>query len=48
MGHTLAMMFESAARILHQLIDSVPERIFDLISAVVLIAVGLRLRRTFE
>jgi len=42
------MMFESAARILHQLIDSVPERIFDLISAVVLIAVGLGLRRTFE
>ena len=48
MGHTLAIMFESAARVLHQLIDSVPERMFDLMSAVVLIAVGLRLRRTFQ
>jgi hypothetical protein len=42
------MMFESIARVLHQSIDPVPERMFHLMSGAVLIAVGLRLRRTFE
>lgn len=48
MGHSLAVMFESFAQVLHQSIDPVPERIFHLMSGVVLIALGLRLRRTFE
>jgi hypothetical protein len=48
MGHTLALIFESIARVLHQSIDPVPERMFHLMSGVILIVVGLRLRRSFE
>jgi hypothetical protein len=48
MGHSLAVMFETVARILHQQIDPVPERMFHLTSGAVLIAVAIRLRRSFE
>jgi len=48
MGHTLALMFESLARILHRSIDPVPERMFHLMSGMVLVAVALRLRRSFQ
>lgn len=48
MGHTLAVMFEEFARTLHQVIDPVPDRSFLLLSGVVILAVGMRLRRTFE
>ena len=48
MGHTLAVMFEEFARALHQVIDPVPDRAFLLMSGVVILAVGMRLRRTFE
>lgn len=48
MGHSLAVVLESIAQILHQSIDPVPERFFHLMSGVVLIAVGMRLRRSFE
>ncbi len=48
MGHIVAVMFEGLARFAHQLIDPAPERMFHFMSGLVLIAVGLRLRRTFE
>lgn len=48
MGHTLAVTFEEFARALHQLIDPVPDRIFLLMSGVIILAVGMRLRRSFE
>ncbi len=48
MGHTLAVMFEAVAQLLHQSIDPVPERVFHLMSGLVLIAIGMRLRRSFE
>jgi len=48
MGHTVAVIFESVARVLHQVIDPVPERMFHLMSGLVLIAIGLRLRGSFE
>lgn len=48
MGHTLALMFEQAARLLYNSVDGVPERMFHLMSGVVLIAVAMRLRRSFE
>jgi len=48
MGNTLALMFESMARYLHQSIDPVPERLFHLMTGVVLITVALRVRRSFE
>ena len=48
MGHTVAVMFEELARFAHQLIDPAPEWMFHLLSGAVLIAVALRLRRSFE
>jgi hypothetical protein len=48
MGHTLAIVFEEFARSLHQFIDPVPDRIFLLMSGVTILAVGMRLRRSFE
>lgn len=48
MGNSLALMFETVARVLHQSIDPVPERFFHLMSGVVLIAVGFRMRKSFE
>ena len=48
MGNSLALMFETLAQILHQSIDPVPERFFHLMSGVVLIAVGFRMRKSFE
>ena len=48
MGDSLAMIFETMARFLHQSIDPVPERMFHLMSGLVLVVVGLRLRRSFE
>jgi hypothetical protein len=48
MANTMALVFESVARVLHQVIDPVPERMFHLMSGMVLIAIGLRLRGSFE
>ena len=48
MGHTLAVMFETVAQLLHRSIDPVPERMFHLMSGLVLIAIGMRMRRSFE
>lgn len=48
MGYSLALMFEQAARLLYDSVDRVPERMFHLMSGVVLIAVAMRLRRSFE
>jgi hypothetical protein len=47
MVHILAVMLEALARALHQSIDPVPERTVYLMSGLVLIAVGVRLR-SFE
>lgn len=48
MGHSLVVVFEMVAQGLHQSIDPVPDRFFHLVSGLVLIAVGFRLRRSFE
>jgi len=48
MGHSLAVIFESAAQLVHQSIDPVPDRLFHLVSGVVLIFLGFRMRRSFE
>jgi hypothetical protein len=48
MGSSLALMFETVAQILHQSIDPVPERFFHLLSGIVLIGVGFRMRKSFE
>ena len=48
MGNSLALIFETFARILHESIDPMPERLFYLITGVALVAVGIRVRRTFE
>lgn len=48
MSNQLMLLFESAMRVLHQSLDPVPERTFHLMSGLLLIAVGLRMRRTFE
>jgi hypothetical protein len=42
------VIFESVVRALQQSIDSTPERMFHLMSGMVLITIGLRLRGSFE
>ncbi|MBI2686762.1 MAG: hypothetical protein HYX27_10635 [Acidobacteria bacterium] len=48
MGHSLAVMFDTIAQILHHSIDPVPERFFHLMSGTILIVAGIRLRRSFQ
>jgi len=48
MGHTLAVMFEEVAGTLHQIIDPVSDRSFLLLSGIVIVAVGMRLRRALD
>ena len=48
MGYSLAMMLETIVGYPRQSIDPVPERMFHLMSGLGLVAVGLRVRRSFE
>ena len=45
MGHSLAVVLDSAVQVLRQAFDSAPERMFHLVSGLVLLALAMGLRR---
>lgn len=48
MAHTLALAFEDFARSIHQIMDGGPDRTFLLMTGIVVVAIGLSIRKSYQ